>query len=61
MHEGMTKEMFEIGLHFWTATGEWVCTDIGTRVIIAKRLNSDCEIVFDEYDFGGCNLTKFEG
>lgn len=29
---------FRIGASFWTATGEWRCTDIGTRVIVAIKL-----------------------
>jgi len=26
---------FKIGMHFFTHKGEWICTDIGTRTIIA--------------------------
>jgi len=64
----MDKNDFKIGDSFFTASGEWRCTDIGTRVIVAIRLDQDdprnyngppysiAEMVFDEYDFGGCYL-----
>ena len=64
----MFKEEFQIGLEFYTAAGKWRCTDIGTRVIVAIKLDQTdeswyngppyavAEIVFDEYDFGGCSL-----
>lgn len=64
----MTKDDFQIGTEFYTATGKWRCTDIGTRVIVAIRLDRDdaswyngppyavAERVFDEYDLGGCSL-----
>ena len=64
----MTKNDFGIGLEFYTAAGKWRCTDIGTRVIVAIRLNQDDqswyagppfavpEVVFDEYDLEGCSL-----
>ncbi len=57
MFNGMKKSDFEIGVEFWTATGKWVCTDTGTRVIVAKKSgnDSDAEVVFDKYDFGGCS------
>lgn len=68
----MEKEDFNIGLVFYTAAGKWRCTDIGTRVIIAIRLDqaniedytgppySMAEMVFDEYDLGGCSLIPAE-
>ena len=31
----MTKNDFRIGLEFYTGSGKWRCTDIGTRVIVA--------------------------
>jgi hypothetical protein len=64
----MSKEEFRIGLEFYTASGKWRCTDIGTRVIIAIKLDqadprnyngppySIGECVFDEYDLDGCSL-----
>jgi hypothetical protein len=35
----MNKDDFRIGLEFYTATGRWRCTDVGTRVIAAIQLN----------------------
>ena len=37
----MTRDDFRIGKEFYTATGKWRCTDIGTRVIVAIRLDKD--------------------
>jgi hypothetical protein len=64
----MTKDNFHICLEFYTASGKWRCTDIGTRVIVAIKLDQDdprnhngppysvAEYVFDEYDISGCSL-----
>jgi len=35
----MKKEDFRIGTEFYTAAGKWRCTDIGTRVIVAIRID----------------------
>jgi hypothetical protein len=63
---GMKHDDFQIGMEFFTATGRWRVTDIGTRTIIAIKLDqsdprnyngppySIPESVFDEYDFAGC-------
>lgn len=68
----MTKANFQIGTEFYTTAGKWRCTDIGTRVIVAIRLDQDdaswyngppfavTEWVFDEYDLGGCSLDVKE-
>jgi hypothetical protein len=68
----MTRDDFRIGLEFYTATGRWRCTDVGTRVIAAIQLNQEdpswyagppyavVEWVFDEYDFGGCSLDPID-
>lgn len=68
----MIKEEFQIGLEFYTATGKWRCTDIGTRVIVVIKLDQTdeswyngppyavVESVLDEYDFGGCSLDPDE-
>ncbi len=68
----MIKEDFKIGKEFYTATGLWRCTDVGTRVIVAIHLNQEesknyngppysiPERVFDEYDFGGCSINQNE-
>jgi len=63
------KEDFYIGLEFYTGSGKWRCPDIGTRVIVAIKLDQDdprnyngppysiVEDVFDKYDRGGCSLN----
>jgi hypothetical protein len=63
---GMEHAAFQIGREFFTATGRWRVTDIGTRTIVAIKLDqtnprnyigppySIVESVFDEYDFAGC-------
>jgi hypothetical protein len=68
----MEHRDFVIGQSFWTATGEWRCTDIGTRIIAAIKLDKDepswyngppyavSESVMDEYDFGGCYASREE-
>jgi hypothetical protein len=68
----MTKDDFQIGVEFFTASGKWRCTDIGTRVIVAIKLDqqdernyngppySIAEFVFDEYDLEGCSLDPNE-
>jgi hypothetical protein len=68
----MKKEEFKLGTEFYTATGRWLCTDIGTRVIVAIHLNQDDPInyngppytipesVFDEYDIEGCSPDPIE-
>lgn len=70
----MTKNEFRIEGEFYTASGKWRCTDIGTRVVVAIKLDQEdpgnyngppysiVEHVFDEYDIEGCSLdpTDFE-
>jgi antitoxin ParD1/3/4 len=63
---GMKHADFRIGMEFLTATGRWRVTDVGTRTVIAIKLDqtdprnyngppySIVEEVFDEYDFDGC-------
>jgi hypothetical protein len=63
----MEREQFKIGETFWSDGKAWRCTDIGTRVVVAIRLEHDddptwyngppyaiAEIVFDEDDLEGC-------
>jgi hypothetical protein len=64
----MTKDEFRMGQEFYTASGKWRCTDIGTRVIVAIKLDQEdprdyngppdsiVEHVFDEYEMEGCSL-----
>jgi hypothetical protein len=66
----MTRNDFRIGLEFYAASGKWRCTDVGTRVIVAIKLDWDdqswyagppyavAEEVFDEFDMGGCSLDR---
>jgi hypothetical protein len=63
----MKHSDFHIGCEFTTGTGRWRCTDVGTRTVVAIRLDlandraSDdgppyavAEYVFDEDDIAGC-------
>lgn len=64
----MVHTDFRIGVEFFTETGRWRCTDVGTRVVIAIPLSSTdpswhngppyavMEVVFDEHDLKGCHL-----
>jgi hypothetical protein len=58
---------FEIGKTFFTETGTWRCTDVGTRTVIAIKVSDHddpswfsgppyavCEVVFDEDDREAC-------
>ncbi len=65
----MKLQDFKISEEFYTNSGKWRCTDIGSRVIVAISLNQEDErnyigppysvqeVAFDEYDFQGC-FTK---
>ena len=65
----MKKEEFYIGREFFTETGRWQCTDVGTRIIAAIKKDVEDitlylnppyalqEIIFDEYDQDGCVET----
>ena len=70
----MDREQFKIGETFWCSGKAWRCTDIGTRVVVAIRLDHDddptwydgppyavAEVVFDEYDMEGCTPEPDEG
>lgn len=64
----MRFEDFNIGAPFFTATGTWVCTDVGSRTIVAIKVDEHdiswlsgppymvAETVFDENDQEGCWL-----
>jgi hypothetical protein len=63
----MRHSDFKIGTEFYSATGKWRCTDVGSRVIVAIKLEGDKrnwtgppysveETVFDEYDLEGLSL-----
>jgi hypothetical protein len=64
--ETIDHSEFQIGIEFYTESGLWRCTDVGTRTIVAVRVEDGypapddkppfvdaVEEVFDEYDFGG--------
>ena len=68
----MQHDEFRIGERFWTAAGEFQCTDVGTRTIIAVAIDAQvlgdpsgvngppyatAELVFDEYDLEACYPT----
>jgi hypothetical protein len=63
----MNHNEFAIGETFWCSGHKWRCTDIGSRVITAIKLDHEddpswyngppyavAEVVFDEYDIEGC-------
>ncbi len=66
----MKHSDFQIGKGFYTLTRKWICTDIGTRTIIALQavtFDKDkgppftySETLFDEYDIQGCTLDPQE-
>jgi len=68
----MEHSQFAIGTEFFTAGGRWRCTDIGSRVIVAIKLDAPDdtwysgppfaveECVFDEKDLQGCSLSASE-
>jgi hypothetical protein len=67
----MEHSDFQIGTEFYSATGKWRCTDVGTRVIVAIKLEGDqrnwigppysvAETVFDEYDLGALSLSPIK-
>jgi hypothetical protein len=67
----MKHSEFHIGLEFMASAGFWWrCTDVGTRTILAIRLDRDDsnwyqgppyiapEVVFDEHEIKRCHLTE---
>jgi hypothetical protein len=68
----MQHSEFKIGTEFYTASGRWRCTDIGTRVVVALKLDAPdetwysgppyavAEYVLDENDLEGCSLSDGE-
>jgi len=51
----MKHEDFAMGLEFYTASGKWRCTDIGTRTIVAIRIDS-----FTKTEFLASGETRCE-
>ena len=68
--QGMTLKQFKIGEPFYTATGMWICVDVGTYFVLAVKEsayqnyfqgeNFGGITIFDRWDFGGCYLA-FQG
>jgi hypothetical protein len=69
----MKHSEFKIGMEFMTGAGRWRCTDVGTRTIVAIRLDLDhdtwwysgppypvVEMVFDEDGMEDCDLAPRE-
>jgi hypothetical protein len=67
----MKHSQFRIGKAFYTSGGRWLCTDIGTRTVVAVSVKEKpdkswldgppyavAEVVFDEYDLPGCSLKR---
>lgn len=63
----MKQAEFHIGLEFMCGDARWRCTDVGSRLIVAIKLEQREdkswesgppfaieEIAFDEYDLDGC-------
>jgi len=69
----MNHTDFFIGCEFMTGSGTWRCTDVGTRVIVAIRIDDHpddpswyngppyavVEHTFDEYGQEGCTPLPF--
>jgi hypothetical protein len=62
----MTVSDFRIGMRFRTPTGEWLVTDVGSRVVVAIPARAGwmegppyaaTEVVFDEDDLLQCELS----
>jgi len=64
----MKHSELKIGEVFWCGGWRWPCTDVGTRVIVAIKLDHEddpswyngppyavAECTFDEYDVEGCS------
>jgi hypothetical protein len=65
---------FHIGLEFWMSGSHWRCTDVGSRVVVAIKLEHDddpgmyngppykiCDYPLDEYVHHICSLTRHGG
>jgi len=48
---------FQIGTEFFTATGKWRCTDVGTRVVVAISLEPR-EMVRVRHDESGERIEE---
>jgi hypothetical protein len=71
---GMKPSDFKIGLEFWMSGSSWRCTDVGSRIVTAIKLDQYddpswyygppykvAEHSLDEYDLMACSLREGEG
>jgi hypothetical protein len=71
---GMKPGDFKIGLEFWMSGRRWRCTDVGSRAVLAIKLDQYDdpswyngppykveEHALDEYDLMACSLSEAEG
>ena len=66
----MTLEQFKIGEPFYTATGKWICVDVGSYFVLAIKESSYSEysqgeehpnlVIFDRWDFEGCEKNNLD-
>ena len=68
----MKKEEFHLGLEFYLSGHKWRCTDVGTRTIVAIKLDQEdaswyhgppyavAEFVLDENDLSACSREPDE-
>lgn len=69
----MEHREFQVGRAFWCGDNKFLCTDMGTRTIIAVRIGAKemedpswlngppfavDEVVFDEDDIKGCSKER---
>jgi hypothetical protein len=70
LHQRLKLQQFVIGSEFEMSGARWRCTDVGTRMLAAIKLEHDddprlyngppyavVETVIDEYDLDACTLT----
>jgi len=67
---GAKHEDFKIGTIFRSATGRWICTDVGKRTVVAIRYTPEnpedmdgppyflAETVFDEFDIEAVDILE---
>jgi hypothetical protein len=71
---GMKPSDFKVGLEFWMSGSRWRCTDVGSRVVVAIKLDryddpswyygppyKVTEHSLDDYDLMACSLREGEG
>ena len=69
----MQHREFKVGLEFSMYGARWRCTDVGTRIVAATKLDHDdepswydgppyavAEQILDEHDLPACSLSDLE-